>query len=41
MEGRWSHARAGAERHFNDLEQGYLGQISHLGDMVPVMAGSH
>ena len=25
--------------HFNDLEQGYLGQISHLGDMVPVMAG--
>src|SRR2546421_791805 len=26
--------------HFNDLERGYLGQISHLGDMVPVMAGS-
>lgn len=25
--------------HFSDLEQGYLGQISHLGDMVPVMAG--
>lgn len=25
--------------HFGDLEQGYLGQISHLGDMVPVMAG--
>jgi pyruvate dehydrogenase E1 component alpha subunit/2-oxoisovalerate dehydrogenase E1 component alpha subunit len=25
--------------HFNDLELGYLGQISHLGDMVPVMAG--
>ena len=25
--------------HFNDLEKGYLGQISHLGDMVPVMAG--
>lgn len=25
--------------HFNDLRQGYLGQISHLGDMVPVMAG--
>jgi len=25
--------------HFNDLERGYLGQISHLGDMVPVMAG--
>jgi TPP-dependent pyruvate/acetoin dehydrogenase alpha subunit len=25
--------------HFNDLEAGYLGQISHLGDMVPVMAG--
>jgi len=25
--------------HFNDLETGYLGQISHLGDMVPVMAG--
>src|SRR5256884_9564448 len=25
--------------HFNDLERGYLGQVSHLGDMVPVMAG--
>jgi len=25
--------------HFNNLEQGYLGQISHLGDMIPVMAG--
>ena len=25
--------------HFNDLELGYLGQISHLGDMVPVMTG--
>src|SRR5256886_3109432 len=25
--------------HFNDLERGYLGQISHLGVMVPVMAG--
>src|SRR5919198_1058538 len=25
--------------HFSDLERGYLGQISHLGDMVPVMAG--
>lgn len=25
--------------HFHDLERGYLGQISHLGDMVPVMAG--
>jgi pyruvate dehydrogenase E1 component alpha subunit/2-oxoisovalerate dehydrogenase E1 component alpha subunit len=25
--------------HFNDLDLGYLGQISHLGDMVPVMAG--
>src|SRR5258708_22407866 len=25
--------------HFNDLEAGYLGQISHLGDMVAVMAG--
>ena len=25
--------------HFNDLVLGYLGQISHLGDMVPVMAG--
>src|SRR5213594_3608599 len=25
--------------HFNDLEKGYLGQISHLGDMIPVMAG--
>src|SRR2546423_15704248 len=27
--------------HFNDLELGYLGQISHLGDMIPVMAGGH
>jgi TPP-dependent pyruvate/acetoin dehydrogenase alpha subunit len=25
--------------HFNDLQRGFLGQISHLGDMVPVMAG--
>lgn len=25
--------------HFNDLVRGYLGQISHLGDMIPVMAG--
>jgi TPP-dependent pyruvate/acetoin dehydrogenase alpha subunit len=25
--------------HFNDLKRGFLGQISHLGDMVPVMAG--
>ena len=25
--------------HFNDLALGYLGQISHLGDMIPVMAG--
>ena len=25
--------------HFNNLEKGYLGQISHLGDMIPVMAG--
>ncbi|MBI4421747.1 MAG: thiamine pyrophosphate-dependent dehydrogenase E1 component subunit alpha, partial [Gemmatimonadetes bacterium] len=25
--------------HFNDLHLGYLGQISPLGDMVPVMAG--
>jgi len=25
--------------HFNDLERGFLGQISHLGDMVPVMSG--
>ncbi len=25
--------------HFGDLERGYVGQISHLGDMVPVMAG--
>ena len=25
--------------HFNDLEKGYVGQISHLGDMIPVMAG--
>src|SRR5919106_5591392 len=25
--------------HFNDVALGYLGQISHLGDMIPVMAG--
>lgn len=25
--------------HFNDLDRGFLGQISHLGDMVPVMCG--
>ena len=25
--------------HFGDLDRGFLGQISHLGDMVPVMAG--
>ena len=25
--------------HFGDLDHGFLGQISHLGDMVPVMAG--
>src|SRR3989441_7324981 len=25
--------------HFGDLERGYLGQISHLGDMIAVMAG--
>ncbi|MEP6573565.1 MAG: thiamine pyrophosphate-dependent dehydrogenase E1 component subunit alpha [Gemmatimonadota bacterium] len=25
--------------HFNDLKRGFIGQISHLGDMVPVMAG--
>ena len=25
--------------HFGDLQKGYIGQISHLGDMVPVMAG--
>jgi len=25
--------------HFNDLQRGFLGQISHLGDMVPVMSG--
>src|SRR3989475_9901031 len=25
--------------HFGDLVRGYLGQISHLGDMLPVMAG--
>lgn len=25
--------------HFNDLKRGFLGQISHLGDMVPVMGG--
>jgi TPP-dependent pyruvate/acetoin dehydrogenase alpha subunit len=25
--------------HFGDTERGFVGQISHLGDMVPVMAG--
>jgi pyruvate dehydrogenase E1 component alpha subunit/2-oxoisovalerate dehydrogenase E1 component alpha subunit len=25
--------------HFNDLQRGFLGQISHLGDMVAVMCG--
>jgi len=25
--------------HFGDLELGFLGQISHLGDMIPVLAG--
>lgn len=25
--------------HFGDLQRGFVGQISHLGDMVPVMAG--
>lgn len=25
--------------HFGDLERGFIGQISHLGDMLPVMAG--
>lgn len=25
--------------HFNDLQRGFLGQISPLGDMIPVMAG--
>ncbi|MSR03468.1 MAG: thiamine pyrophosphate-dependent dehydrogenase E1 component subunit alpha [Gemmatimonadetes bacterium] len=25
--------------HFNDLDRGFLGQTSHLGDMVPVMCG--
>ncbi|HET7620747.1 MAG TPA: thiamine pyrophosphate-dependent dehydrogenase E1 component subunit alpha, partial [Gemmatimonadaceae bacterium] len=25
--------------HFGDLERGFVGQISHLGDMVPVMTG--
>ena len=25
--------------HFGDLDFGFLGQISHLGDMIPVMAG--
>jgi pyruvate dehydrogenase E1 component alpha subunit/2-oxoisovalerate dehydrogenase E1 component alpha subunit len=25
--------------HFGDLTRGFIGQISHLGDMVPVMAG--
>ena len=25
--------------HFGDLDRGFVGQISHLGDMIPVMAG--
>src|SRR5215203_6718376 len=25
--------------HFGDTDRGFIGQISHLGDMVPVMAG--
>lgn len=25
--------------HFSDLRRGFLGQISHLGDMIPVMSG--
>jgi TPP-dependent pyruvate/acetoin dehydrogenase alpha subunit len=25
--------------HYGDLERGFIGQISHLGDMVPVMTG--
>ncbi len=25
--------------HYGDLQRGFIGQISHLGDMVPVMAG--
>jgi TPP-dependent pyruvate/acetoin dehydrogenase alpha subunit len=25
--------------HYGDLDRGFIGQISHLGDMVPVMAG--
>lgn len=25
--------------HFGDLHRGFVGQISHLGDMIPVMAG--
>src|SRR5256885_14191419 len=25
--------------HYGDLVRGFVGQISHLGDMVPVMAG--
>lgn len=25
--------------HFGDLDRGFIGQISHLGDMIPVMAG--
>jgi pyruvate dehydrogenase E1 component alpha subunit/2-oxoisovalerate dehydrogenase E1 component alpha subunit len=25
--------------HFNDLQRGFLGQVSPLGDMIPVMAG--
>ncbi len=25
--------------HFGDIDRGFIGQISHLGDMVPVMAG--
>src|SRR2546425_7065110 len=43
---RQSMAKAGSPTHgremnvhFNDLERGFLGQISHLGDMIPVMTG--
>jgi pyruvate dehydrogenase E1 component alpha subunit/2-oxoisovalerate dehydrogenase E1 component alpha subunit len=25
--------------HFGDMERGFIGPISHLGDMIPVMTG--
>src|SRR3989442_2394921 len=36
--GRPTHVRE-MNVHFNDLERGFLGQISHLGDMIPGTTG--